>query len=81
MNSVIIQPEVIKALADAIVDVIQKIDWDKAIEAYNARPKGKWQGKEITADYKVYGQCSVCLQRKRIDNFCPNCGADMRTES
>lgn len=42
MNSVIIQPEVIKELAAAVVEVIHKIDWNKAIEAYNARQQGKW---------------------------------------
>lgn len=37
---------------------------------------GKWI---VTESYphKVYGQCSVCKQRKRIDNYCSNCGAKM----
>ena len=48
----------------------------KALE--NERPQGEWIFKETTDDYKVYGQCSICKQRKRIDNFCPNCGADMK---
>lgn len=42
------------------------------------RKKGKWMHKKITADFHVVGQCSVCKERRRIDNFCPNCGADMR---
>ena len=48
MNSVVIQPEVIKALADCIVDVIEKIDWNAidwqavAESAVKDRPTGKW---------------------------------------
>lgn len=46
----------------------------------SAEPKqGEWLFKEITDDYHVIGQCSVCKERKRIDNYCPNCGADMRS--
>lgn len=48
---------------------------------YPVRPHGKWEYKTITDDYRVYGRCSNCLQRKRIDNYCPNCGADMRGDS
>lgn len=40
--------------------------------------KGEWLHKKITDDYHVTGQCSNCHERRRIDNFCPNCGADMR---
>lgn len=40
--------------------------------------KGEWLHKEITDDFHVVGQCSFCKERRRIDNFCPNCGADMR---
>lgn len=42
-----------------------------------SRPQGKWLFKEITDDYHVTGQCSVYKERRRIDNFCPNCGARM----
>ena len=44
------------------------------------RKKGKWMYKKITTDLHVVGQCSVCKERRIIDNFCPNCGADMREE-
>ena len=44
------------------------------------RKKGKWMYKKITTDLHVVGQCSVCKERRVIDNFCPNCGADMREE-
>lgn len=46
--------------------------------AIEKRPQGEWEFKKITDDYRVYGRCSICKQRKRIDNFCPNCGAKMQ---
>ena len=48
--------------------------------AADVRPvvRGRWLHKETTDNFHVVGQCSVCKERKRIDNFCPNCGADMR---
>lgn len=39
--------------------------------------KGQWLHKEITDNYRVTGQCSECKERRIIDNFCPNCGAEM----
>lgn len=49
------------------------------IEGLDVRPEpqGEWLFKEITDDYHVTGRCSVCKKRRRIDNFCPNCGAKM----
>ena len=45
----------------------------------SAEPQqGEWIFKEITDDYHITGQCSVCKERRRIDNFCPNCGARMK---
>lgn len=29
----------------------------------------------------MHGECSVCHKVRIIDNFCPNCGADMRERS
>lgn len=55
-------------------------------EGYNTarrlyeRPKGEWLHKEFNPFLKEYGQCSTCLQRERVGNFCRNCGADMRGE-
>jgi hypothetical protein len=43
----------------------------------SAEKQGEWLFKEITDDYHVIGQCSICKERRRIDNFCPNCGAKM----
>lgn len=42
---------------------------------------GKWLHKKTDElNYYVYGQCSNCLERKRVDNYCPNCGAKMDEE-
>lgn len=39
---------------------------------------GYWSHKQVdTTLYHVYGQCSECKERHRIDNYCPNCGAKM----
>ncbi len=36
---------------------------------------GEWLFKEVTEDYHVTGQCSKCKERRRIDNYCSNCGS------
>lgn len=42
---------------------------------------GRWVNKEVDeVRCHVYGNCSVCHERKRIDNYCPNCGARMDGE-
>ena len=38
---------------------------------------GRWEHIELF-DGRVMGECSNCLEIRTIDNFCPNCGADMR---
>ena len=45
------------------------------------RPRGKWVEQED--DYHHYWECSECGMGVGLDdirNFCPNCGADMRSE-
>ena len=83
---VTIPPELIEKLASCVVDIVGNIDWEKAIEAYKARPQGKWYktGQSfIKADkFRNYG-CSNCFYEldehiRKEPNFCPNCGADMR---
>ena len=45
------------------------------------RPRGEWEEQED--DYHHYWECSECGMGVGLDdirNFCPNCGADMRSE-
>ena len=39
---VTIPPELIEKLASCVVNIVGNIDWEKAIEAYKARPQGEW---------------------------------------
>lgn len=45
---------------------------------------GKWEFEHMTGDRSYYAHCSECGKRKFFkdydeqDNYCPNCGADMR---
>jgi hypothetical protein len=50
------------------------------IDPKSLRPKGRW----VHDIYNVFA-CSECLMRdcmspKKLKNYCPNCGADMRGE-
>lgn len=45
-----------------------------------ARPQGEWE-KPFEMNGKTYHKCNHCHISSElilIDNFCPNCGADMR---
>ena len=75
---VIIPPELIEKLASNVVDVVGNIDWEKAIEAYKARPQGEWLHPYTT---DIACECSNCHRQMPITdyyNFCPNCGAYMK---
>lgn len=52
------------------------------IDAFTERPKGEWiEEDKINHKYHIYHICSECgLGRFNWgeDNYCPNCGADMR---
>ena len=55
MNNIVVQPEVIKALADCVVDIItnkidwSNIDWQAVAEKACQRPTGEWV-EELTLD-------------------------------
>jgi hypothetical protein len=77
---VTIPPELIEKLAKCVVDTIGNINWDKAIEAYKARPQGEW-GKWIISEIR----CPNCTEVFNPEGYstetfkrCPNCDADMR---
>lgn len=59
-------------LADSIIDLLPTIQ----------PKKGKWIIKDDTE--RFIAQCNCCRyieDSRRIKNFCPNCGADMREET
>ena len=41
-KAVTIPHELIEKLVLCVVDTVENIDWNKAIEAYKARPQGEW---------------------------------------
>ena len=52
------------------------------------RPQGEWIGKEEYDDYpnKMVCECSecgkmICILHNDFPNFCPNCGAQMKTRT
>ena len=52
---------------------------DLAIKALEERPQGEWNYfAEEMGGIRMTGECPNCKQRRIIDNFCSNCGADMR---
>lgn len=85
-NIVVIPPELIEKLASCVANIVGNIDWVKAIEAYKARPHGAWI-KHIDNLYPEDSteECPFCHEEQRLvgndDNFCPNCGAEMRKEA
>ena len=79
---VTIPPELIEKLASCVVDIVGNIDWEKAIEAYKARPQGEWIDTGHKEEYwaEEY-QCSICGAKDHWHKFCPNCGAPMKEDS
>lgn len=69
----------IKANVETVLN--QFIDWiDASPTIESERKTGKW----IDGSIPTYFVCSVCAYQERYadeNNFCPNCGADMRKES
>lgn len=78
---VIIPHELIEKLVLCVVDTVENIDWDKAIEAYKERPTGKWIKHEWGYSCSICGVSNDYAYDNNIhkftDNFCPNCGAMM----
>ena len=76
---VTIPPELIEKLASCVVDIVGNIDWEKAIEAYKARPQGEWITRTEDNGVNYHFYCSCCDREViQITDYCPNCGADMK---
>ena len=40
---------------------------------------GEWLDRKDDKNYNIEtGQCSICKERRRVDKYCPNCGAMMK---
>lgn len=63
------------AARDALKAAIDKVP------PADVRPvvRGRWLH-ETEIEGHACGECSACHKIRVIDNFCPNCGADMRGE-
>jgi hypothetical protein len=59
-------------------------DYNLYMRGYNAGKKdfepkqGEWIDIVYTNNGIGVGKCNQCGMRRTVDNFCPNCGADMR---
>ena len=55
--------------------ICDRLDLQPTVEE---RPQGKWIGVVYSNNRIGVGMCNQCGVNRIIDNFCPNCGADMR---
>lgn len=72
---------------DHLQDALKAVEehWQRVHEqrgwtaAADVRPvvRGRWLH-ETEIEGHACGECSACHKIRVIDNFCPNCGADMR---
>ena len=79
--------ELLERLKSRIANDSFELALDFAIKALEERPTGKWQARS-NKDYAGGGYyfCNKCSQRYSFggyfeldnENFCPNCGADMK---
>lgn len=64
-------------------EIAERDQWRADIEAIKSvpsadRPRGEWIAEEEYGDLWTCDQCGFANEHN--DNFCPNCGADMRSE-
>ena len=56
---------------------IRSIDSAPTIDAVPV-VRGKWGTDRFKMERMICSECGVVLEWSKINNFCPNCGADMR---
>ena len=64
-----------------IVDIHGEIEGDyEILGKYEERPRGKWISNHSEFSFMNCGRyCSICGKTVEFsENYCPNCGADMR---
>ena len=60
--------------------ILRSIDSAPTIDAVPV-VRGKWGTDRFKMERMICSECGVVLEWSKINNFCPNCGADMREES
>ena len=64
------------------IDKLHETGWlIKHDKEMTERPHGKWIGVVYSKTKMGVGMCNQCGVNRIVDNFCPNCGADMRSEN
>lgn len=90
-NAIIDNAPTVNPLTDGIWEAYSKImdcEFELSDGFWITTPKGKKiyfekkrpQGEWITKGYEPYGRCNICGGICEINNFCGNCGADMKGE-
>ena len=67
------------AAQEHFCDSARTLEAIETLPAADVRPvvRGRWLY-ETEIEGHACGECSACHKIRVIDNFCPNCGADMR---
>ena len=64
------------------IQTMQDLEWAQLEKMYELgkeeRKKGKWIKTYRDGFGRLVGCCNQCRVRRPVENFCPNCGADMR---
>ena len=70
------------AAQEHFCDSARTLEAIETLPAADVRPvvRGRWLY-ETEIEGHACGECSACHKIRVIDNFCPNCGADMRVGS
>lgn len=59
------------------IEILAEVEYAPTADVVEVK-HGEWLHKKVDkSNWYVYGQCSKCLERNRIGNYCRNCGAKM----
>ena len=61
-----------------IAQLEMRLNAQKAISA--ERPEGEWINEHENGHGFWFGTCSQCGKERHVDNYCGNCGAEIRSE-
>lgn len=75
--------EAIRDIEDCVIPYVGGISLRMAVEALKEqRPHGEWieSNSGLPTNYHYCSNCKEVIRILNHQNFCPNCGADMRKE-